>query len=55
LLVLPGKAKHVEELGQYRTSRRAQDVILAVEVQDNWGSHEKNGWEEEPGAKIRLA
>jgi hypothetical protein len=37
----------VEELGQDRSSRRAEDVILAIEEKDQGSSHKEDSWKEE--------
>jgi len=42
LLVLPSKAEHVEELGQDRSSRRAKDVVLTIQEQDDRSSHKQD-------------
>ena len=47
MLVLPGEFEHVEEFGQNRASRWAQNVVLAIEEQNDWSSDEQDSWQEE--------
>lgn len=37
----------MEELGQNRASRWAQNVVLAIEEQNDWSSDEQHSWKEE--------
>ena len=47
LPVLPCEAKHVKELRQDRASRWTQDVILAVQEENDRSGHEEDGRKQE--------